>query len=48
VREVDTAPLPWLEAGVDVVELDGRRWWVRALTLQLPSLATHLTLRDAT
>lgn len=47
VRDVDTAPLPWIEAGTDTVELDGDTWWVRALTLQLPSLATALTLRDA-
>lgn len=47
VRDIDVAPAPWLEAGTDTVTLDGSTWWVRAMTVQLPSLATALTLRDA-
>jgi hypothetical protein len=47
VREVDVAPAPWLEAGTDTISLDGRVWSVRALTVQLPGLATRLTVRDA-
>jgi hypothetical protein len=46
-REVATAPAPWLEAGVDTVTLSARLWSVRAVTLNLPTLATQLTLRDA-
>jgi hypothetical protein len=47
VREIDVAPIPWLEAGTDTVSLQGSAWWVRAMRVELPSLATSLTLRDA-
>jgi hypothetical protein len=47
VREIDVAPTPWLEAGTDTISLAGQPWWVRAMAVELPSLATHLTLRDA-
>lgn len=36
---------PWLEAGVDVVTYLGQSYWVRALSLHVPSLATAVTLR---
>jgi len=38
-------PAPWLEAGADVVTYRGASYGVRAMTLDLPSLATTLTLR---
>lgn len=38
-------PAPWLEAGADVVDLRSRSYGVRAITLDLPSLATEVTLR---
>ena len=38
-------PTPWLEAGRDVVTFDGIEYWVRALSIDLPSLATEITLR---
>jgi hypothetical protein len=47
VREIDVAPAPWLESGTDTITLAGQAWWVRAMSVELPSLATRLTLRDA-
>ena len=38
-------PSPWLEAGADVVDLRSRNYGVRAITIDLPSLATQVTLR---
>jgi hypothetical protein len=40
-----TLPAPWLEAGVDTVTYQGHVYFVRSLTLELPSMATTLTLR---
>ena len=37
-------PAPWLEVG-DVVSYHGLSYAVRAVTLELPSLATAVTLR---
>lgn len=42
---VPVLPAPWLEAGADVVSYRGTAYGVRAVTLDLPSLATTLTLR---
>ena len=38
-------PAPWLEAGTDVVSFAGVSYWVRAMTLDVPSLTTVVTLR---
>lgn len=38
-------PAPWLEAGVDVVTYLGVNYWLRALSIDFPSLATTVTLR---
>jgi len=38
-------PSPWLEAGADVVDLRSKSYGLRAVTVDLPSLATSVTLR---
>lgn len=38
-------PSPWLQAGVDVVTFGGIAYWVRAISLELATLATTVTLR---
>ncbi|MBA3340019.1 MAG: hypothetical protein H0T54_09820 [Geodermatophilaceae bacterium] len=45
VRTAQVLPMPWLEAGKDVVTLAGVNFWVRKLTMQLPYLETELALR---
>jgi hypothetical protein len=46
-QDMPIAPAPWLEAGVDTVTFYGRAYWVRAVSVDLPSLATAVTLRRA-
>lgn len=46
LQDMPILPAPWLEAGVDVVTYYGVNYWLRALTLTLPSLATSVTLRS--
>lgn len=46
LQDMPILPAPWLESGVDVVTYYGVNYWLRALTLSLPSLATSVTLRS--
>ena len=38
---------PWLEAGFDTVRFYGGLYWVRAITMQLPTMATTVSLNRA-
>lgn len=38
---------PWLEAGVDTVRFLGGLYWVRVITMQLPTMATTVSLNRA-
>lgn len=46
-ENVAILPAPWLESGLDTVSADGETLWVRALSMELPSIAMNVTLRKA-
>ena len=44
-QDLPILPCPWLEAGADVVTLYGVKYWVRSVSIEMPTMATSVTLR---